>query len=288
MKSFSETVAALSGTEELWAKLDGHRMRYQRAGSGPPVLLIHGLLGYSFSWRFNLAALAEHHTVYAVDLLGTGYSERPSGMDCSLTGVARQVSRFMDAVGLVSADVIGTSHGGGVAAVLAASEPAKVRRLILVANINPWSRIGRKRVWALSSPAGWFVLKLGWVLVKMIQKAYIGRMYGDKRRMSPGTIEGYVAPLKSRGSDRYALSVVRRWRKDMPGLREAFGKIKAPSLVLWGSKDKLVSPASATAVQQAIPGAELKIVEGAGHLIYEEVPEEFNRIVLDFFERHPL
>jgi len=288
MRSFSETVAALAGTEELWVKLDGHRMRYQRAGSGPPLLLIHGLLGYSFSWRFNLATFAEHFTVYAVDLLGTGYSERPSGMDCSLAGVALQVSRFMDAVGLVSADVIGTSHGGGVAAVLAASEPAKVRRLVLVADINPWSRIGRKRIWALSSPLGLVVLKLGWVMAKMVQRAYIGRMYGDKRRISPGTLEGYVAPLKARGSDRYAMSVVRNWRKDNSPLREAFGKIKAPTLVLWGSKDKLVSPSSATAVQQAIPGAELKIIEGAGHLVYEEVPEEFNRVVLDFFQRHPL
>ena len=288
MRSFSETVAALAGTEELWAKLDGHRMRYQRAGSGPPLLLIHGLLGYSFSWRFNLATFAEHFTVYAVDLLGTGYSEKPAGLDCSLGAIARRLTRFMDVTGLVSADVIGTSHGGGVAAMMAASEPNRVRRLVLVANINPWSRIGRKRLWALNSPLGWPVLKLGWPVVRAFKGPYLARMYGDKRRISPGTIEGYVAPLKARGSDRYPMSVVRNWRKDTSPLREAFGKIKAPTLVLWGSKDKLVSPSSATAVQQAIQGAELKIIEGAGHLVYEELPEEFNRVVLDFFQRHPL
>jgi len=54
-------------------------MRYLSAGSGPPLLLVHGLLGYSFSWRFTIPALAQHATVYAIDLLGTGFSDRPPG-----------------------------------------------------------------------------------------------------------------------------------------------------------------------------------------------------------------
>ena len=66
------------GVEECWMDLDGARMRYLRAGSGPPLILLHGLMGYSFSWRYTLPALAPYATAYAPDLLGAGFSDRPS------------------------------------------------------------------------------------------------------------------------------------------------------------------------------------------------------------------
>ena len=60
--------------------LDGARMRYLRAGSGPALVLLHGLLGYSFSWRYTMPALAPYATVYAPDMMGAGFSDRPGGM----------------------------------------------------------------------------------------------------------------------------------------------------------------------------------------------------------------
>jgi len=75
--------AAGAGVEECWMELDGARMRYLRAGSGPALILLHGLLGYSFSWRFTIPALARYATVYAPDMLGAGFSDRPTGLDHS-------------------------------------------------------------------------------------------------------------------------------------------------------------------------------------------------------------
>ena len=77
------------GVEECWMELEGARMRYLRAGSGPPLILLHGLLGYSFSWRYTLPALTPYATVYALDLLGAGFSDRPRGIDHSMRGTAR-------------------------------------------------------------------------------------------------------------------------------------------------------------------------------------------------------
>src|SRR5271165_6396538 len=91
---------------EQWITLDSApdspRMRYLSAGSGPALLLVHGLLGYSFSWRFTIPALAQHATVYAIDLLGTGFSDRPPGMDCSFKASAQRLLQFMDKAGLES------------------------------------------------------------------------------------------------------------------------------------------------------------------------------------------
>ena len=106
------------GVEECWADVDGSRMRYLRAGSGPPLVLLHGLLGYSFSWRFNIPALAQPATVYAVDLLGTGLSDRPSQVDCSFRSIAESLLRFLDEAGVSTFDLLGTSHGGAVAMML--------------------------------------------------------------------------------------------------------------------------------------------------------------------------
>src|SRR5438445_4750330 len=113
------------GFEERWATVDGHRMRYLFGGSGPPLLLIHGLMGFSFSWSENLAVLAKHFTVFAPDLLNTGYSERVE-LSGDLRSSAGEVLDFMDAVGIVQANVMGSSYGGTIAMALAAIAPERI------------------------------------------------------------------------------------------------------------------------------------------------------------------
>src|SRR2546430_4528148 len=95
------------------------RMRYLKAGSGPPLIRIHGLMGYSFSWRFTIPALAPHATVYAIDNLGAGLSTASDDMDCTVRATAERVLQFADALGITDFDLLGTSHGGGVATMVA-------------------------------------------------------------------------------------------------------------------------------------------------------------------------
>src|SRR5271156_3160231 len=113
--------ALSAGVEECWMDLDGARMRYLRAGSGPALILLHGLLGYSFSWRFTIPALAPYATVYAPDLPGAGFSDRGFALDHSMRATAKRVVRFAEPLRLSFVDLLGTSHGGGVA-MMAAEE----------------------------------------------------------------------------------------------------------------------------------------------------------------------
>src|ERR1700692_3576291 len=112
--------ALAEGVEECWMDFDGSRMRYLRAGSGPPLILLHGLLAYSFSWRYTMPALAPYATVYAPDMLGAGFSDRPAGIDHSVRGTARRLLRFIERLGVSSFDLLGTSRGGAVAMIAAA------------------------------------------------------------------------------------------------------------------------------------------------------------------------
>jgi len=256
-------------------------MRYLRAGSGRPLLLIHGLLGYSFSWRFNLGEFARCSTVYAVDLPGVGFSDRPV-LDCSLGAIARRLAGFLAQLGVREFDLLGTSHGGAVAMMLAALEPQRVRRLVLSAPANPWSSYGRLLVRFFSSAPGRF-LAPRMMGISAIHRIQLRRMYGKASRITPGTLEGYSAAIAIPGTVEHVLRVVRCWNSDLDELRRTIPAITdIPTLLLWGTRDIPVPLASAASLQAQFRRAELVLFDGAGHLPYEEVPEAFNRAVLDF------
>jgi pimeloyl-ACP methyl ester carboxylesterase len=287
------TVKRLSGAEvnpqpafsveESWVTLDGARMRYLRAGSGPALLLVHGLLGYSFSWRFAIPTLSRHATVYAIDLMGTGFSDRPPDLDYSFKASAERLLRFMDATGLPECDLLGTSHGGAVSMMAAALAPDRIRRLILVDPVNPWSAHGKRLTVFLSNPliAPLFVNLAP--RLPMLHKYYHHRMFGDRRRIPPDSIEGYRKPMRIPGSYDYAIAVTRSWNRDLEELESVLPRIGSiPTLLIWGTADTAVDPASAVPLKQQFSDCQLVTFEGVGHLPYEEVPEEFDRAVINF------
>ena len=259
-------------------------MRYLTAGSGRPLLLIHGLMGYSFSWRFNLPELSRHATVYAVDLLGMGFSER-CDMDCSLRAIAQYLVRFLDQLKVGEFDLLGTSHGGAVAILLASLDPTRVRRMVLAAPANAWSPYGR---WL----APFFSRAPGRLLVPVLARspAFIRyqfrRMYADIGRITPGTVEGYTAAISVPGTTDYVVRILRTWLRDLEEARRALSTVAdIPTLLLWGGSDLPVRLKSAAPLEAQFHNAELVVLEGAGHLPYEEVPEAFNRAVIEFLTR---
>jgi pimeloyl-ACP methyl ester carboxylesterase len=278
-----------AGIHEHQAEVEGHRMRFLHGGSGPPLVLVHGLLGYSFSWRFNLPVLAKRFTVFAPDLLGAGFSERVPGMDCSMAAIAGRLLQFLRGQGIESFDLLGTSHGGAIAMMLAAmaagSNPSAVRRLILVDPAHPWSRPRPVLINLLSRPAGAALFGALLPIIRLTHEHYLRRMYGDPHRISPGTAEGYKAPLVIPGAYEYPLSIVRCWRNDMRKLEAVLPKIASiPTLLMWGSRDRVIAPDSALQLQRQFRNCRLLMLDGVGHLPYEESPEQFNRVVLEFLE----
>jgi pimeloyl-ACP methyl ester carboxylesterase len=277
---------SIPSVEDQWASLEGIRVRYLRSGSGPPLLLLHGLLGYSFSWRFAMPMLAQQATVYAVDMPGAGFSERPADLDCCLKASAERLLRFLDAVELVSCDLLGTSQGGAVAMMAAAIAPERVRRLILVNPVNPWSARGQWRANFLSSrPITPLLLRLAPHLT-FTHGIILRRLFGDPRRIRPGTLEGYSAPFALPGAFINTLAVLRSWNRDLQQLKSTLPRINhIPTLMVWGSADRAVSPESAHELLKQFQNCRLVMLKGVGHLPYEEVPEEFNRTVAEFLKQ---
>jgi pimeloyl-ACP methyl ester carboxylesterase len=278
--------------EEGWTVVDGVRTRYLRAGSGPPLVLLHGLLGYSFSWRFTIPVLARQATIIAVDMPGAGFSERSAHLDCGFRGSAGRLLFFLSQIGVSSFDLLGTSHGGSVAMMAAAiarqSSAQQVRRLILVAPVNPWSNYGRRRILLLSRPSLAALFRHLAPAMTFAHSFLLRRLYGDPNRIPPGTLEGYSKPFACPNSVDYALRILSTWNGDLQDLEATIAQIAdIPTLVIWGNRDVAVDPASAEILRSRFNDCRLVMLEGVGHLPYEESPEDFNRIVVDFLQSSP-
>jgi pimeloyl-ACP methyl ester carboxylesterase len=282
---------ASHGVDECWMDFDGARLRYLRAGSGPPLILLHGLLGYSFSWRYTMPALAPYATVYAPDMMGAGFSDRPVGIDHSTRGTARRVLQFIARLGISSFDLLGTSRGGAVAMMAAAeclsgNAGMHLRRLILVAPVNPYSAHGRWLAPFAGSSLGLPLFRFGMARMSFLYPYFHARLYNDRRRIPPGAIEGYTAPLAKPGLFEHALSIVRTWTEDLCELKATLPILgSTPTLLMWGSKDSAVYASSAEPLRKHFPNSKLIVFPGVGHLPYEECAEEFNRALIEFLAR---
>jgi pimeloyl-ACP methyl ester carboxylesterase len=275
--------------EECWMDMDGARLRYLRAGSGPPVVLLHGLLGYSFSWRFTIPALAPYATVYAPDMPGSGFSH-PPGLDCSLRAVAQRLLGFVEKLGLSRFDLVGTSHGGAVAMMAAAESLApmaaatpKIGKLVLVAPVNPYSAHGRWLAPFLGGRVGSALFRFAAPRARFLYGYALRRLYGDPKQIAPGTLAGYMAPLAIPGWFNYGFCVVRTWTQDMRELEAILPKLaNVPTLLIWGRDDAAVYATSGVALARHLQNSQLKVLPGVGHLPYEECPGEFNRLLIEF------
>ena len=277
--------------EEYWLDLAGGRMRYLKAGSGPPLILVHGLMGYAFSWRFTMPALAPYFTVYAIDNLGAGLSVAAEGMDCSMRATADRLLQFAEAMGIGEFDLLGTSHGGGVSIMAAALlaerqgrwEGLGLKRLILVAPVNPWSPHGKRLAPFLVTPVGSFVFRHTIERRRSLDYLWLRRLFGDGAKIPPDSLAGYRIPVEKNYGFRHAARILSTWTADLGELELTLPKIRDyPTLLVWGTLDRAVHYASAEPLRRNFRDARLVAFEGVGHLPYEEAPQEFAAALIEF------
>jgi pimeloyl-ACP methyl ester carboxylesterase len=269
-----------------WVQVLGHQMYCLQAGSGPELILLHGLLGTASTWELTIPRLAEESTVYAVDALGIGESERVPGIDARLEAQADRLIDFMDESNIGAADFLATSHGGAVALTLSAKYPHRVRNLLLHAPANPFSDLTDSLInFYLSGLGTWFAHRIA-TLPASMQSLALGRMYGDPTQILDGAAAKYFDSLRVPGTVDHVLNMLRTWFDDMARLERALAHVRQiPALLLWGDRDRAVSLDSARILRQCFDRVEFEILPGTGHLPYEECPEALTRLVNSFLIR---
>jgi 4,5:9,10-diseco-3-hydroxy-5,9,17-trioxoandrosta-1(10),2-diene-4-oate hydrolase len=295
-EAFAAVTSGDTTIEEAFVLVEGAKIHYQHAGSGRPLLLLHGLVGSAKNWNRNIGFLAQDASVYAIDLFNMGQSDRVPGLDAGLAATADRLAASMDALGLDQADIAAHSHGGAVAMMFAARHPSRVRRLMLFAPANPYCNLGEPLIRFYQTRFGkWLARQIPWV-PKRFKAVALGRMYGDPSRVTMEALDGYIEGLEVPGTVDHVLEIVRRWSADMKLLRSALSELVAkPTLLVWGDRDRAVSLDSAGVLQHKLRDSRLLVLPGVGHIPFEEMPEICNQAMRDWLlapvlseGRHPV
>jgi pimeloyl-ACP methyl ester carboxylesterase len=272
-----------AGLEARYCRGDGLRLRYVRAGQGPPLLLLHGLASSLFTWSDVLPELARSHDVVALDLPGFGLSDQPA--DLSFARLVRATLGAMDELGLERASLAGNSLGGAVAIAIAAEHPERVEKLVLLDsagfNVDPEQRPAILRL-VRALPASLLELL---PVRRPFTRAALQRVFFDPAKVSEERVEEYVAPLLRPGSVRAIRSVLKPRAAEVAAFPELVARVRAPTLILWGNEDRWVPVEQAELFRAAIPGSRTIVLRRCGHVPQEERPIETGALVESFLSK---
>lgn len=270
--------------EERLLELDGRRVHLVREGDGPPLILLHGFGGSSWSWREVVPELAKAHQVVAIDLHGFGWTERPREPEAyTLRGQERLVLTVADRLGFERFDLMGHSYGGAISIFLAGRNPERVGKLVLVDAAMPrYGRDRRQRVFASRTLARFFVRSVG--LTEGRVRRGLEAAFADDSRVTEELVNAYLERLRVEGLEDafYGLTAPAR---DAGDPEVELSSLRAEVLLVWGEQDELIRPAAGEKMASQIPGARLEVLPACGHNPMEECPEAFLAVVEPFLER---
>ena len=273
-------------------EMHGRRIAYRQIGSGPVVVLVHGLAGSMHSWDAIVSGLAERCTVVTPDLPGHGRSASPSG-DYSLGAYASGLRDLMDALGHASATIIGHSFGGGVALQFAYQFPERCDRLVLVSSGGLGTEVSMT-LRAAALPGSEFVIPLiahGRVIAAGSAVVAWARAIGVRPSTTLAQTCRAFAAISEPGQRTTFIQTVRAVI-DHRGQRVSASDHlhladNMPSLIVWGTDDRVIPVEHAHAAHQAMPSSQLELFEGAGHFPHVSHPDHFVDVVCSFIDTTP-
>jgi pimeloyl-ACP methyl ester carboxylesterase len=275
---------------EAWQiELHGHRVIYRIAGSGPPVVLIHGMVNSSRHWESVALRLAEEYTVIAPDLLGHGDSAAVRG-DYSLGAHAASIRDLLAAIGVDRATIVGHSLGGGVAMQFFYQFPQRTERLVLVSS----GGLGREvspllRGAALPGAAALLWLAAHPRLVSMLERT--GERLqerGSRRGVYLQAIVRALGPLGEPGARKAFLhtlrSVIDAHGQRVSARDRLYLLGPVPTLIVWGQRDHTIPLSHGWEAHQAIPGSRFEALPGAAHFPHLEDPDGLAGVLHGFLQ----
>lgn len=262
------------------------RLSYLDEGRGPPLLLVHGTPTWSFEYRHLVKALARTHRCIAPDNLGFGLSQRPRDFAYTPEAHAQVLAGFVDRLGLDRFTLVAHDFGGPFSLPLALARPDRLAGLVLF-NTWMWSleddRDMRKKARLAGGALGRFLYRR----LNFSLRVLTPHAYGDRRKLTPAIHRQYLAPFPDADSRERVLWALARsllgssahyqalWQR-----REALAEV--PALLLWGMRDRALTPALLARWRQALPRARVIELAEAGHWPHEEAPAEVVERMAEF------
>ena len=268
-----------------FTNVDGARVHYQEFGdtSKPTIVMIHGYTASLYVWKTVAPMIADagFHVV-ALDLLGFGYSDKPSWFDYAITSQARMVARFMNRLGIGRATLVGSSYGGAVAATVALDYPERVEKLVLIdAVINDSLR--NHPILKLASIPGIGEALTPFLIDSRAFQRY--RMRGTLAKanhdlITKDRVESILRPLTAADAHHSLLATSRAWSANR--IEQDAHLITQPTLIIWGEDDKVIPVADGYTLHGSMLNSRFVILKDCGHVPQEEKSETFAELVSEF------
>jgi pimeloyl-ACP methyl ester carboxylesterase len=267
-------------------QVNGHTIFYTVKGKGKPLLLIHGYGAGIWVWEKQIEVFSQFYRVYALDLIGHGFSDRPKIPYTPETYI-HFFRDFMDGVGIEKATLVGNSMGGGIAWAMAVLFPERVDRLILINCIPPdvLRRVKNESFRALVAIKDIpFLLYLGiagrsknsirWALQESVW---------DIKLITPEVLNRQYQLSKIKGTT-WVLYSTFKHAKEALKLKDQLSLIHQPTLFIWGERDLIFPPQVGETLHQSITGSKFLRIEKSGHIPMWETPDDVNQAILDFLQ----
>lgn len=262
-----------------------------------PMILLHGFGASIGHWRHNIPELAKHHTVYALDLLGFGASEKPSAAYAIQLWV-EQIYEFWQTFIRVPVVLVGNSIGSLTALAAAAAHPEMVRGLAMIS--LPDTAIEEEMIPVLLRPLVRRVksailspplLKPIFYLIRRpsVVRPWAGMAYATKEAVTEELLEILLTPARDQGSAGAFCATLKASISPMsPSVQESLSMLQIPALLLWGQQDRMIPPTLAQRFVGYNPALRLVELENAGHCAHDECPERVNQELLSWMQTQVL
>jgi pimeloyl-ACP methyl ester carboxylesterase len=249
----------------------GQKIHYVEAGSGPTVILLHGLGGSTQVWQFNIAPLAEKYHVIVPDQIGFGKSDKPL-VNYRIRTYVDFLDQFCKELKIERATLIGNSMGGWIATMFTAAFPDRVDKLVLVdaAGYAPPKDLDTSTFFGLNPTT------------REGMKILAGKVFYNKAFLTDAAIDQAIAARLAAGDGYTINSITESIIRGEDFLDDIAKTVKRPTLIVWGRQDGLVSLAEGERFNKDIAGSKMVVIDQCGHVPNVEKPGEFNAAVLKF------
>lgn len=264
--------------EKRRARTSGGEIRYVDVGEGPAVLLLHGFPLSSFTWRDLIPLLETRFRVIAPDLLGAGDSDKPDDAPLHIRAQSGYVRELLDGVGIERFAVVGASHGGGIAQLLAMEGPG-VDALVLLNPIcfEQWPSDQIRQVQA-NEPGGDEDERLAYALLRAGLDISIRQTTLDE-----AVVDEYFRPYRGeQGARAFFRSIRAIDGVGLAGREPDLAGLEIPVMILWGEDDAFMPTAAAERLGEAIPTSTLGLVPGCGHLLFEDAAATIGPMIYEY------
>jgi pimeloyl-ACP methyl ester carboxylesterase len=245
------------------------------------IVLVHGFLSSTISFRQLLPFVMKEYKVIALDLPGFGQSEKSKSFIYKLSNYGQLIIDFLDKLNIQNVILIGHSMGGQICMHAAKKAPSRIEKLILLGCCSYVKRASRSLIACSYLPLFTWGMR-SWIQKKDVKQNLLSVLH-DSKLVTQELIDGYSKPITEAAFIHSLIRLLRHREGDMTS--EELGEITQPVLMIWGKEDRVIPVKTGYRLKRDLPNAELIVYEKCGHLVMEEKPKEIAEEIMRFIEQ---